>query len=71
MNILTKKFSQQEILKHIAWLENEIDNCLLFDLPTHHLESDLNSIKELLYPNETIKTKKTTMNYLYNLFHIE
>ena len=71
VDILTNIFSQKEILKHIAWLENEIDTCLLFDLPTHNLESDLNFIKEVLCPNKTVKPNKTVVNYLYNLFHIK
>ena len=48
MDIL-KAFSEQEILNHIAWLENEIDTCLEYDLPTQHLESELNSLDEVLY----------------------
>ena len=35
-----------------------IPNNYLFDLPTHHFESDLNSIKEVSYPNKTVEPKK-------------
>ena len=47
VDTLTNIFSQQEILKRIAWLENEIDTYFLLDLPTQHLESELKNLYTL------------------------
>ncbi|MBT4484351.1 MAG: hypothetical protein HOC71_11825 [Candidatus Latescibacteria bacterium] len=47
MDIL-KTFSEQEIIKHIAWLENEIDVYKECDLQSQHYEIELNSLKEVL-----------------------
>ena len=47
MDIL-KTFSEQEIINHIAWLENEIDVYNEYDLQSQHFEIELNSLKEIL-----------------------
>ncbi len=37
-----------EIGKRVIWLENEIDTCLAYDLPTTSLENDLIDILKIL-----------------------
>ncbi|MFC1489878.1 hypothetical protein ACFL6K_01580 [Candidatus Latescibacterota bacterium] len=46
--------SEIEIRKQIKWLEREIDTCLEFDLPTTHLETQLNAIDEILFYKEKV-----------------
>ena len=57
MDIL-KTFSEQEILNHIAWLENEIDTYLEYDLQTQHFEMELNSLKKDLSRLHNINPEK-------------
>ena len=53
--IIAEALSEQEINKHITWLENEIDRCLEYDLPTQRFESELNALDEVLY-YQTLRT---------------
>lgn len=46
--ISTEDLTEQEIFKHIACIENEIDICLEYDLPIQHLESELNALEKVL-----------------------
>ncbi len=57
MDIL-KTFSEQEIINRIAWLENEIDTYLEFDLLTEHFEIELNSLKNDLSRLHNINPEK-------------
>jgi hypothetical protein len=52
--LFAHSLSENELYQHIKWLENEIDACLEFDLPTRHLESQLNAIDEILYYREKL-----------------
>jgi len=45
--IETVKLSFEEIIKHILWLESEIDLCLQYDLPTEHLEKELSEFQTI------------------------
>ena len=55
--IFANSLSKSEVLEQIQWLESEIDTCLEFDLPTMHLESQLNTIDEILYYKEKVKNE--------------
>ena len=45
--IETVNLSFEEIIKHILWLESEIDLCLQYDLPTEHLEKELSEFQTI------------------------
>lgn len=52
--LFAHSLSESELHQHIKWLESEIDTCLEFDLPTKHLENQLNAIDEILYYREKV-----------------
>ncbi len=52
--LFTQSLSERELFQHIKWLESEIDACLEFDLPTKHLEYQLNAVDEILYYRDKV-----------------
>ena len=57
MDIL-KTFSEQEILNHLAWLENEIDVYHEYDLLTQNFEMELKSLKKDFSHPHNINSEK-------------
>ena len=51
--------SELEINKHIAWLENEINLCHEYDLPSGHFVKELNELNK-------VNNIRKEMNEQYN-----
>ena len=51
--------SKKEMHEQLAWLENEIDVCLQYDLPIRHLEEELKAIA-------TVLSMDTGINHMWN-----
>jgi hypothetical protein len=62
--IFANSLSENEIRKQIQWLESEIDTCLEFDLPTRHLETQLNAIDEILYYKDKVTNDSSVFMHL-------
>lgn len=47
---LTRKSSltKKEVRQYIAWLESEIDQCMMYDIPLDRLEKELFILYEIL-----------------------
>ncbi|MFC1539407.1 hypothetical protein ACFL6H_08280 [Candidatus Latescibacterota bacterium] len=62
--IIAQSLSKAELLKQINWLEREIDTCLEFDLPTKHLENQLNAIDQILFYKEKAKNDASVFMHI-------
>jgi len=49
MNLAKKSsLTQKEVRQYITWLESEIDQCMMYDIPLDHLKKELFTLYEIL-----------------------